>query len=75
MTGALGHKASRHLIDGEAYRRIMSGKAPETLDEFARQLLGWFSGTYPGAAPMTLNTIEDQIREVWHRRHDMIRGG
>jgi len=35
----------------------------------------WFREAYPGAAPMTPNTVEDQIRETWHRRHAMIRGG
>jgi len=53
----------------------MPGMAPETLVEFAQQLLEWLREAYPDAAPMTLNTVEDQIRETWHRRHDMIRGG
>ncbi len=75
MTHAQGHRTSRQLVEGEAYRRIMSGELPETLDEFARQLLDWVRETHPGAAPMTLNTVEDQIRETWHRRHEMIRGG
>lgn len=75
MTGEPGHKVSRHLIESEAYRRIMSGEAPESLDEFARQVLDWFGEAYPGGSPMTLNTVEDWIRETWHRRHEMIRGG
>ena len=75
MITAPGHKTSQHLIEGEAYRRIMSGAAPETLAEFAQQLLDWFREGYPGASPITLNTIEHWIRETWHRRHEMVRGG
>jgi hypothetical protein len=75
MTGIPGHKKSQHLIEGEAYRRIMSGEAPETLPQFAQQLLDWLRGTHPEASPVTLTAIEDDIRETWHRRHEMIRGG
>jgi hypothetical protein len=75
MTNAPGHRTSLHLVEGEAYRRIMSGIAPDTLAEFAQQLLEWLREAYPSAAPMTQHSIEDQIRETWHRRHEMIRGG
>ena len=75
MTGPPGHKTPQHLIEGEAYRRIMSGEAPERLDEFAQKLLDWYREAHPTAPPMTLNAVEDQIRETWHRRHDLIRGG
>lgn len=75
MTNVLGHRTSLHLVEGEAYRRIMSGTAPESLAEFAQQLLEWLREAHPGAAPMTQDSIENQIRETWHRRHDMIRGG
>lgn len=75
MTSAPGHRTSQHLIEGEAYRRIMSGKAPDTIAEFAQQLLDWLRQSYPNTAQMTRNTVENQIRETWHRRHDMIRGG
>lgn len=75
MTDAPGHKASQHLIEREAYRRIMSGELPATLDEFARQLLDWFRDAYPGASPITLSTVENYVRETWHRRHDLIQGG
>ena len=75
MTNAPDHRASLHLVEGEAYRRIMSGMAPETLTEFAEQLLDWLREAYPGAAPVTENSIENEIRETWHCRHDMIRGG
>lgn len=70
-----GHKRSQHLIESEAYRRIMSGAAPATLDEFAQQLLDWLRETYPDAAPIALEMVENQIRETWHRRHELIRGG
>ena len=75
MTDVPGHKASQHLIEREAYRRILSGELPATLDEFVGQLLDWFRETYPGASLVTLNSVQNHIRETWHRRHDLIRGG
>ena len=75
MNSTPGHKASQHLIEGEAYRRIMSGEAPETLSDFAQQLLDWFGQTYPTASPLTANAVEEQICDTWHRRHELIRGG
>jgi len=53
MTNAPGHQTSLHLVEGEAYRQIMSGASPETLADFAQQLPDWFREAYPGAAPMT----------------------
>ena len=53
----------------------MAGDAPATLDEFAQQLLDWLRQTYPEASPITLAKVENEIRETWHRRHDMILGG
>ncbi len=75
MTTSPGHKRSQQLIEAEAYRRIMSGEVPATLAEFGQQLLDWFRKSYPEASPITLATVENEIRETWHRRHDMIRGG
>jgi hypothetical protein len=75
MTTSPGHKRSLHLIEAEAYRRIMAGEAPTTLAEFAQQLLDWLRRSYPQASPATLATVESQIRETWHRRHEMIQGG
>jgi len=75
MAGTPEHKTALRLIEGEAYRRIMSGEAAETLPEFAQQLLDWLRDDHPAASPMTLTAVEDQIRETWHRRHEMIRGG
>jgi len=75
MTSAPGHKRSQHLIEREAYRRIMSGELPESLGEFTRQLLDWFRQIHPGASSITLEMIENRIRETWHRRHELIRGG
>ena len=72
MTTSLGYKRVQHLIEAEAYHRIMSGAAPETLAELAQQLLDWLKQTYPEAAPTTLTGVEKAIRETWHRRHDMI---
>jgi hypothetical protein len=47
MHSTPGHKTSQHSIEAEAYRRIMSGEAPETLADFARELVDWFRDTYP----------------------------
>ena len=54
MTTSPGRKRSQHLIEAEAYRRIIAGDAPAALDEFAQQLLDWLRQTYPEAAPTTL---------------------
>lgn len=75
MTTSLGHKRSQHLIEAEAYCRIMSGEAPETIVKFAQQLLDWLTQSYPKVSPTTLAKVENEIRETWHRRHEMIRGG
>ena len=75
MTGNPGHKRSQHLIEEEAYRRVMSGELPGTLSEFVLQLSNWFRQTYPDASSITPEMIENQIRETWHRRHELIRGG
>ena len=63
MTDVPGHKASQRLIEHEAYRRIMSGELPATLDDFARELL-WFQKTYPGGSPITLKDVENDIPET-----------
>jgi hypothetical protein len=75
MMGVPGHKTSQRRIQGEAYRRVTSGKLPDRLGEFASQLVDWFRQTHPDAAPITIETVEDHIRETWHRRHELIRGG
>ena len=75
MTTSPGHKRSQHLIEAEAYRRIMSGEAPATVNEFAQQLLDWLRQSYPEASPITLATVENAIRDTWHRRHELIQGG
>ena len=75
MSTSPGHRKLQHFIEAEAYRRIMAGEAPATLVEFAQQLLDWLRQSYPEASQITLAAVESQIRETWHRRHDMIRGG
>jgi len=75
MTHTPGHQTSLHMIEGEAYDRIMSGLAPDTLDQFAAQLVAWHRDSHPRAASLTERDVENQIRETWHRRHDLIRGG
>ena len=71
----VGLKRAQHLIEGEAFRRIMSGQIPETLDEFARELTVWLKEAYPTASAMALARMERQLQDIWHRRHEMIRGG
>jgi hypothetical protein len=73
MTSA--HRTLQHLVEGEAYRRIMTGELPMTLGEFAQQLLDWLREAHPDVAPAIPHTVEDLVRETWHRRHEMIRGG
>jgi len=68
-------KLWQRLIEREAYRRITAGEAPETLGELTQQILNWFRETHPGTQAITLNKVEDQIRDTWHRRHELIRGG
>lgn len=75
MTSDPGRQKLQHLVEGEAYRRIMAGEAPATLNEFALQLSDWVKEAFPAAHPISPPTIEHQIRETWRRRHELIRGG
>lgn len=75
MTTAVGHKRTHDLLEAGAYRRIMAGEAPASLDAFAQQLLDWLRQAYPEALPITPAAIEIQMRETWHRRHELIQGG
>jgi len=75
MTSDPGRKKWQRLVEGEAYRRIMAGQAPATLNEFAVQLCGWLQEALSAAPSITPSAIEDQIRETWHHRHELIRGG
>lgn len=75
MTESIGKKKALQAIEAEAYREIMSGMAPATLAEFAAQLLDWLRNAHPDAPLLTLATIESQISQTWHRRHELIRGG
>jgi hypothetical protein len=74
MTG-IGQKRAHHLIEEEAFRRIMSGQVPETLDEFARELMALLRESYPAASAIQLAKVERQLQDIWHRRHEMVRGG
>jgi hypothetical protein len=67
-------KLWQRQIEREAYRRITAGDAPKTLGELAEQILNWCRETHPGS-PATLKIVEDQIRDTWHRRHELIHGG
>ena len=67
-------KLWQRQIEREAYRRIMAGEAPGRLDQLAQQILTWFRETHPGTKAITLKLVEDQIRDTWHRRHELIHG-
>ena len=67
-----GRRMVRRVLESEAYRRITTGKAPETLSEFAEQLSAWFKDAYPAAPTPSASFIEAAIRETWHRRHELI---
>jgi hypothetical protein len=67
-------KLWQRQIEREAYRRIVAGEAPAALDQLARQILRWFRDTYPGTKAITLKLVEDQIRDTWYRRHELIHG-
>jgi hypothetical protein len=65
-------QTARRIFEGEAYRRIVAGDAPETLSEFAAQLSAWFKNTYPAAPDVPIRFVEEAIRGTWHRRHEVI---
>lgn len=67
-----GRRMARRIFEAEAYRRIITGKAPETLSAFAAQLYTWFKTTYPTAPALPSSFIEAAIRDTWHRRHEVI---
>lgn len=65
-------RMARRIFEAEAYRRIVAGKAPETLSEFAAQLSAGFKDTYPAAPAPQTSFVEAAIRDTWHRRHEVI---
>jgi hypothetical protein len=71
----IGHKRAQHLIEAEAFRRIMAGEAPATLDAFAGDLARWLREAHADAAPVAAETIARQIQATWEKRHELIRGG
>ena len=75
MINPLGRKKALKAVEAEAYRQVMSGMAPATLAEFAMRLKDWLRVAFPDAPPLTPATIERQIADTWHRRHELIRGG
>ena len=71
----IGHNRAQKLIEGEAFRRIMAGEAPATLDAFARDLALWLTQAHQVAASLTADDIARQIHNTWDKRHELIRGG
>jgi hypothetical protein len=72
MAGRILQEEAYRRLQEEAYRRIMTGDIPETLSEFAAGLAAWFKEAYPTAPIIRERSVEDTIRETWHRRHEMI---
>jgi hypothetical protein len=60
-TGLPGRRSSKHLFLPEAQRRRDAGGCPETLGEFAEQLLDWLKRAHPFAAQPTIKTIKNHI--------------
>jgi hypothetical protein len=69
---APSRRTAGRILQEEAYRRIMTGDMPETLSEFAARLAAWFKEAYPTAPILPELSVEDAIRDMWHRRHEMI---
>lgn len=72
MAGRILQEEAYRRLQEEAYRRIMIGDMPETLSEFAARLTVWFRETYPTAPIIPEPSVEEAIRDTWHRRHQMI---
>ena len=72
MAGRILQEEAYRRLQEEAYRRIMIGDMPETLSEFAARLAAWFKEAYPTAPIIPERSVEDAIRDTWHRRHEMI---
>ena len=66
-------KLWQRQIEREAYRRITAGEAPETLGELAGQILSWLKQVHP-ENQATLKMVEEEIRDTWHRRHELSHG-
>jgi hypothetical protein len=67
-SGSAAARTSLTLVQAEAYRRITGGDVPETLSDFASELAAWLrQAQSSGICPE--HTIEDAVRELWHRRH------
>ncbi len=66
-----GRRTARHLIEAEAYRRVLAGDVPATLSEFTEQLCAWLQAEHPTPS-ITPSQVEEAIRDTWHRRHDII---
>jgi hypothetical protein len=52
-------RMTRRIIEGEAYRRIVAGDAPETLSEFAAQLSAWFRDAYSACSAGKVHRGDD----------------
>ncbi len=71
-SAAPSRRMAQHILQEEAYRRIMTGDMPETLSEFAARLSVWLKEAYPAAPLIPEPLVEDAIRSTWHRRHQII---
>ena len=68
----LGRGAARRILQQEAYRRVLAGNLPQTLSDFAAQLSAWCSAAHPALPTPRESFVEDAIRDIWQRRHEII---
>jgi hypothetical protein len=62
-TGAPGRPTSMHLVHPEHQRRLDARQAEQTLSAEAAALAAWLKKTHPNAPPLTVKTIENNIRD------------
>jgi hypothetical protein len=58
-------------IRPEAVRRLASGEFPDTLKEFAEGISAWASTTPEAKQGWPVpqgNSLENKLRELWHKR-------
>jgi hypothetical protein len=64
-TGAPGKPSSAHLVKNELERRGETGQIESNLEKQAKSLAEWLKEKHPNAPPMTVRTIENQIRDLY----------
>lgn len=67
-TGAPGRPTSTHLVEDEFQKRSKAGSTESSLKKQGDVLAAWLKENYPGLAPMTSGTIQNNIRAAWNSR-------